>query len=127
MPNRAEIVVVGAAKPSSAAARIQTVCSPRSVARKTGTVNATSAPSGGSRAWAIAGAGSADTYPLRDESELEEALKLTRHVQEVSVEEYIEGEEFTFQHEDEEIRLTRADSEAVRPVSPQKRLKEEST
>ncbi len=44
----------------------------------------------------IAGAGSADTYPLRDESELEEALKLTRHVQEVSVEEYIEGEEFTF-------------------------------
>ena len=44
----------------------------------------------------IAGAGSADTYPLRDEDELDEALELTRHVPEVSIEEYIEGEEFTF-------------------------------
>jgi formate-dependent phosphoribosylglycinamide formyltransferase (GAR transformylase) len=44
----------------------------------------------------IAGAGSADTYPIRDEAELSEGLELTRHVREISVEEYIEGEEFTF-------------------------------
>jgi hypothetical protein len=44
----------------------------------------------------IAGAGSADTYTARDEREFERALELTRHVPEVSVEEYIEGEEFTF-------------------------------
>ena len=44
----------------------------------------------------IAGAGSADTYPIHDDDDLEEALKLTKHVPEVSVEEYIEGEELTF-------------------------------
>jgi len=44
----------------------------------------------------IAGAGSADTYPIRDAEELEQGVELTRHVPEVSVEEYIEGEEFTF-------------------------------
>ena len=44
----------------------------------------------------IAGAGSADTYPVRDEKELQEGLELTKHVPEVSVEEYIEGEEYTF-------------------------------
>ncbi len=44
----------------------------------------------------IAGAGSADTYPLRESADLERALELLRHVGEVSVEEYIEGEEFTF-------------------------------
>jgi hypothetical protein len=44
----------------------------------------------------IAGAGSADTYHLRDASELDKALRLLRHVPEVSVEEYIDGEEFTF-------------------------------
>jgi hypothetical protein len=44
----------------------------------------------------IAGAGSADTYTARDAEEFERALELTRHVPEVSVEEYIEGEEFTF-------------------------------
>ena len=44
----------------------------------------------------IAGAGSADTYPVHDASELEEALRLTKHVPEVSVEEYIEGEELTY-------------------------------
>ncbi len=44
----------------------------------------------------IAGAGSADTYPVRGDEDLKEALELTRHVPEVSVEEYIEGEEFTF-------------------------------
>ena len=44
----------------------------------------------------IAGAGSADTYPIRDEKELDEAIELTRHVPQVSVEEFIEGEEFTY-------------------------------
>jgi hypothetical protein len=44
----------------------------------------------------IAGAGSADTYTARDAQEFERVLELTRHVPEVSVEEYIEGEEFTF-------------------------------
>jgi hypothetical protein len=44
----------------------------------------------------IAGAGSADTYTARDEAEFARALELTRHVPEVSVEEYIEGEELTF-------------------------------
>lgn len=44
----------------------------------------------------IAGAGSADTYTARDAAEFERALGLTRHVPELSVEEYIEGEEFTF-------------------------------
>jgi hypothetical protein len=44
----------------------------------------------------IAGAGSADTYTARDAREFERVLELTRHVPEVSVEEYIEGEELTF-------------------------------
>jgi biotin carboxylase len=44
----------------------------------------------------IAGAGSADTYTARDEAEFERALELTRHVPEISVEEYIEGEELTY-------------------------------
>ena len=44
----------------------------------------------------IAGAGSADTYPVHDQEELEQSLTLTKHVPEVSVEEYIEGEEYTF-------------------------------
>jgi len=44
----------------------------------------------------IAGAGSADTYRVADEKELERVIILTQHVQELSVEEYIEGEEFTF-------------------------------
>jgi hypothetical protein len=44
----------------------------------------------------IAGAGSADTYPLREPADLERAIGLLSHVEEVSVEEYIEGEEFTF-------------------------------
>lgn len=44
----------------------------------------------------IDGAGSADTYPLQQESDLEDALARLGHVNEVSVEEYIEGEEFTF-------------------------------
>lgn len=44
----------------------------------------------------IAGAGSADTYPIRSDEDLEQVLGLLGHVDEVSVEEFIEGEEFTF-------------------------------
>lgn len=44
----------------------------------------------------IAGAGSADTYRLEDAADLERALPKVRHVREMSVEEFIEGEEFTF-------------------------------
>jgi hypothetical protein len=44
----------------------------------------------------IDGAGSADTYPVHEASELDEAIRLTAHVPEVSVEEFIRGEEFTF-------------------------------
>lgn len=44
----------------------------------------------------IAGAGSADTYTANDAGEFERALELTRHVPEISVEEYIEGDELTF-------------------------------
>jgi hypothetical protein len=44
----------------------------------------------------IAGAGSADTYRVDSSSELAEVLPLLRHVPEVSVEEFIDGEEFTF-------------------------------
>ncbi len=44
----------------------------------------------------IAGAGSADTFRVNDAAELEAALAKTRHVPEVSCEEFIEGEEFTY-------------------------------
>ncbi len=44
----------------------------------------------------VAGAGSADTYRVGDEAELEEILPKVRHVPELSVEEFIEGEEYTF-------------------------------
>jgi biotin carboxylase len=44
----------------------------------------------------IAGAGSADTYSCRDAKELEQAILRTQRVTEASVEEYIEGEEFTY-------------------------------
>jgi hypothetical protein len=44
----------------------------------------------------IAGAGSADTYRVDSTQELAEVLPLLRHVPEVSVEEFIDGEEFTF-------------------------------
>jgi formate-dependent phosphoribosylglycinamide formyltransferase (GAR transformylase) len=44
----------------------------------------------------IAGAGSADTYRVRDAAQLEEVLPRLRHVEEVSVEEFVEGEEHTF-------------------------------
>lgn len=44
----------------------------------------------------IAGAGSADTWRCDGRGDLERALALVKHVAEVSVEEFIEGEEFTF-------------------------------
>ena len=44
----------------------------------------------------IAGAGSADTHKVRDAAELSAVIKLMRHVEEASCEEFIEGEEFTF-------------------------------
>ena len=44
----------------------------------------------------IAGAGSADTYPLHEPADLERSFELLQHVPEVSVEEFIDGEELTF-------------------------------
>ena len=44
----------------------------------------------------IAGAGSADTYRVDGSEDLERTLPLVRHIPEVSVEEFIEAEEFTF-------------------------------
>ena len=44
----------------------------------------------------IDGAGSADTYRVGSAEELAEVLPMLRHVPEVSVEEFIDGEEFTF-------------------------------
>jgi biotin carboxylase len=44
----------------------------------------------------IAGAGSADTYRVDDDGELEAALARMKHVEEASLEEFIEGEEFTY-------------------------------
>ena len=44
----------------------------------------------------IAGAGSADTYRVESKAELETAIKLMQNVQEAICEEYIEGEEFTY-------------------------------
>lgn len=44
----------------------------------------------------IDGAGSKDTYRCNDREEFEAALHKTRHVDELSVEEFIEGEELTY-------------------------------
>ncbi|MCB9689092.1 MAG: ATP-grasp domain-containing protein [Alphaproteobacteria bacterium] len=44
----------------------------------------------------IAGAGSADTYRVDSDADLDRVMQLTRHVPEVSVEEFVEGEEFTY-------------------------------
>jgi hypothetical protein len=44
----------------------------------------------------IAGAGSADTYRVDSAQELADVLPLLRHVPEVSVEEFVDGEEFTY-------------------------------
>lgn len=44
----------------------------------------------------IAGAGSKDTHMLTEASELDSILQKVKHVAEVSVEEYIDGEEYTY-------------------------------
>ena len=44
----------------------------------------------------ISGAGSADTYRCDTPAELDAALAATRHVAEVSIEEFVDGEEFTY-------------------------------
>lgn len=44
----------------------------------------------------IAGAGSADTFRCDTPADLQSALQRTRHVPEVSVEEFVDGEEFTY-------------------------------
>ena len=44
----------------------------------------------------IAGAGSKDTHRVNDRAELDAVLRRVRHVREVSVEEFIDGEEFTY-------------------------------
>ena len=44
----------------------------------------------------IDGAGSVDTFRCNDQEEFESALQKTRHVEELSVEEFIEGEELTY-------------------------------
>ena len=44
----------------------------------------------------IAGAGSADTYQVRSPAELDATILAMRGVQEASCEEYVQGEEFTF-------------------------------
>jgi hypothetical protein len=44
----------------------------------------------------IDGAGSADTYKVRDVNELRSVLPSLRHVPTVSVEEFVDGDEFTF-------------------------------
>src|SRR3712207_4265261 len=44
----------------------------------------------------IAGAGSADTYRVDTSAELSDVLPMLRHVPEVSVEEFVDAEEFTY-------------------------------
>jgi len=44
----------------------------------------------------LAGAGSADTFRIEDPAALEDVLPKIRHVEELSVEEFIDGEEYTF-------------------------------
>ncbi|MCP3979861.1 MAG: ATP-grasp domain-containing protein [bacterium] len=44
----------------------------------------------------VAGAGSADTHRVDDAKALERVIPRVRHVAQLSVEEYVEGEEFTF-------------------------------
>ena len=45
----------------------------------------------------IAGAGAADTYHIRSADELEAVLPALRHVPEVSVEEFIDGDDYTYE------------------------------
>jgi hypothetical protein len=44
----------------------------------------------------VAGAGSADTYPLHEAADLDAALKKMGHIDEATVEEFVVGEEHTF-------------------------------
>ena len=44
----------------------------------------------------IAGAGSADTYRVGSAAELNDVLPMLRHIPEISVEEFVDGEEFTY-------------------------------
>ena len=44
----------------------------------------------------IAGAGSIDTFRVNDRAQVESVISAISHVEEVSVEEFVEGEEFTF-------------------------------
>ncbi len=44
----------------------------------------------------IAGAGSQDTYRIDDQAALREVLPRLRHVAEISIEEFVEGQEYTF-------------------------------
>jgi biotin carboxylase len=44
----------------------------------------------------ISGAGSADTYRVDDAADLERVLGRTQHVREASLEEFVDGEEFTY-------------------------------
>jgi biotin carboxylase len=44
----------------------------------------------------IAGAGSADTYRVDNDRELEDVLARLDHIQEVSIEEFVEGDDYTF-------------------------------
>lgn len=44
----------------------------------------------------IAGAGSSDTYRVNDDAELDATLKKMGHIDEVNIEEFIDGEEYTF-------------------------------
>jgi formate-dependent phosphoribosylglycinamide formyltransferase (GAR transformylase) len=44
----------------------------------------------------VDGAGSADTYRVQDAAELDSVLPMIRHVPVVSVEEFVDGEEFTY-------------------------------
>ncbi|MFN8180089.1 MAG: ATP-grasp domain-containing protein [bacterium] len=44
----------------------------------------------------IAGAGSRDTYKVEKAQDLERVIELVRHVSEVSVEEFVDGEDYTF-------------------------------
>ncbi len=44
----------------------------------------------------IAGAGAADTYRVESASDLASAIAATSHVEQVSVEEFVDGEEYTF-------------------------------
>ena len=62
----------------------------------------------------IAGAGSADTYKVEDADELERVLGSMRHISEASCEEFIDGEEFTF----DTVCIAGKAYRTVAPISP---------